>query len=150
MNTNVKTLHKMVWEFRDEIEPYFPTPDQHDSLAFAVTEAAEALDAQLRCNPRYKRNNSKDHTVERELAQCAMMLLTAVPYTWRDWKSCRAYAGIYEWKLQFVVLRCAEHYAVNHGSYDILRTVHGISTMIDLTAHLTAELNRMRAKHLPA
>ena len=76
---DVAKLHRMVWKFRREIEPYFPTPSPLDSLRFAVTEAAEALDAYLRQNGDYKRNNDKTHSIPQELAQCALMLLTAYP-----------------------------------------------------------------------
>lgn len=86
--TDLKQLHEMVWEFRKEMADHFPTPDVQDSLRFALTEAVEALDAMLRMQSAYKRNNDKEHSIPQELAQCAVMLLTAcdegVPGFWGE------------------------------------------------------------------
>ena len=141
----LKALHKMVWEWRSEMEPHFPTPGRVDSLAFAVTEAAEALDAQLRQNPIYRRNNEKAHTVERELTQCAMMLLTAIPKTWEGW----AISAIGKWELKSIVGRVAEHYAWGCSPESLIFTLYGISTIVNLNETLPAELDRMRAKYKP-
>lgn len=74
----MQRLHGMVWELRREIGDKWPTPDTLDSLRFAFTEAAEAMDAYLREQGGYARNNAKQMTAHGELAQCAMMLFTAV------------------------------------------------------------------------
>ena len=74
---NLPRMHAMVWQFREDTQGAFPVPNKQDSLRFAVTEAAEALDAHLRNNGTYKRNRDKDHSEQREWAQCLMMLCTA-------------------------------------------------------------------------
>ena len=77
--TDLQHLHTAVWSFRDSMEPYgWTTPCPMDALRFAVTEAAEALDAWLRLNPRYKRNRERQERIEAELADCAIMLITAL------------------------------------------------------------------------
>lgn len=78
MTINMQKLYDMVWQFRQDTAAVFPVPDRADSLRFAFTEAGEALDAYLRQNGDYKRNRDKAHSVEREFAQCVMMLLTAL------------------------------------------------------------------------
>lgn len=149
-SATIQQLHAEVWAFRREMAAYFPTPNQADSLAFAFTEIAEAVDATLRQNPVYKRNNAKEHSVESELTQCAMMLLTAVPEEFCDWR--RVIIDREPWELATIALRVAELYGVfayENDSYAILYTVGKIATAIDLPTHLRAELARMRAKHGP-
>ena len=70
--------HALVWAYRRELGAVWPTPGRVDALRFAVTEAAEALDAWLRTNPAYARNRAREMDVLDELADCAMMLLTAL------------------------------------------------------------------------
>jgi hypothetical protein len=119
-------------------------------LAFAYTEAAEAVDAQLRQNPRYKRNNDKEHSIERELTQCAMMLLTAVPRTWRGWDGLQMYQTGLVWTVRNIAIRVSGCLAVPSDIEYILGTVVAINTAVGLSVTLPAELNRMRAKHKPA
>lgn len=77
----LQQAHAELWAFRDEMGDYWPTPDTLDALRFAVTEAGEALDAWMRANrPQYARNRERldyGEAVLDELADCAMMLLTA-------------------------------------------------------------------------
>ena len=44
MKTDVKALYIKVWNFRHEMKHHWPTPNTEDSLRFAQTEAAEALE----------------------------------------------------------------------------------------------------------
>ena len=74
---NTQDLHNLVWRYRDELAEYWPTPPIDHALAFAVTEAGEAIDAWLRTFPEYARNNDKDHDELDEWSDCAMMLITA-------------------------------------------------------------------------
>ena len=75
----LQECHALVWSFRKEIEPFWATPDPLNSLRYAFTEAAEAMDAWLRQNrPNDSRNNERQNDVLDELADCAIMLLTAV------------------------------------------------------------------------
>ena len=149
----LKAMHRSLWEFRREISPYWPTPNREDSLAFAFTEAGEVVDAQLRENSTYKRNNDKEHTVERELAQCVMMLLTAAPEDFDEWKhngAPRFFIPTSQWEVKVIISRITQHYVDTIVDYwQLLRTVGGISTIIDLPTELEKELNRMRNKHLP-
>jgi hypothetical protein len=70
--------HRLVWEYRNMLEAHWPTPGRIDALRFAFTEAGEAMDADLRSNPVYARNNDRNMSVPDELGDCAMMLCTAL------------------------------------------------------------------------
>lgn len=75
----LEELHGIVWNFREHMEPYWATPNPLDSLRYAFTEAADAMDAFLRLQrPDDSRNNVKNYDMLDELADCAIMLLTAV------------------------------------------------------------------------
>ena len=67
-----------VWKFRDSFSLWWPTPPEDDALRFAFCEAAEAMDAILRHNPIYVRNHERSVDLAQELAQCAIMLITAL------------------------------------------------------------------------
>lgn len=71
-------VHTMVWTFRALYGEVWPTPDRMDSLRFALCESAEAMDAWLRGQPHFSRNRAKDLSVLDELADTAIMLLTAL------------------------------------------------------------------------
>ncbi len=75
----LQECHRLVWAFRKEIEPYWATPDPLNSLRYAFCECAEAMDAWLRAErPSDSRNNERENNVLDELADCAIMLLTAM------------------------------------------------------------------------
>src|SRR5688572_24607360 len=74
----LKDCHALVWEYRELLKEWWPTPSTRDSARFAVCEACEALDASLRLNEAYARNNAKELSVEAELADTLLMLLTAI------------------------------------------------------------------------
>jgi len=78
-------LLDMVWAFRREMQHVWPTPDTEiDSLRYADCEAREALDAWMRINrPDHKRNHERDADILGELADCALMLLTALGPTYQ-------------------------------------------------------------------
>ena len=77
----LQECHRLVWAFRKEIEPYWATPDPLNSLRYAFTECAEATDAWLRIErPSDSRNNERQNDVLDELADCAIMLLTALNF----------------------------------------------------------------------
>lgn len=67
----------MVWDFRANVQHVWPTPNEYDSLLFAVTELGEAIDAHLR-KKHYARNNERNMDLHEELADCAIMLVTAL------------------------------------------------------------------------
>ena len=136
----------MVWDFRREVEPYFPTPDRQDSLHYAFCEVAEALDAHLReTQPAHKRNRDRQHSVEREFAQALMMLMTAYgPKQWR---------GLY-WqeptppKIGFVCYQVGK--AARYGDdISIACAVRAICQYVPtIETELAAALDALRAKHL--
>jgi len=74
----LQEAHSRVWTFRRKYSKWWSTPDALDSLRFAYTEAAEALDAHLRQKGGYARNNEREQDIVSELADCAIMLLTAL------------------------------------------------------------------------
>lgn len=76
---DLERMHGLVWNFRKYIEPYWPTPNYLDSLRYAFTECAEAMDAYLRQQrPNDSRNHDKETDFFDELADCAIMLFTAL------------------------------------------------------------------------
>lgn len=79
LRIDVMGLWEMVLRFRqdEKVQRSFARPNTHDSLLFACTEIAEAIDAQLRENPEYSRNHEKSLEVENELSDHAIMLITA-------------------------------------------------------------------------
>lgn len=80
---DVLRMHGKVWALRDVLGDKWPTPDTADSLAYAVTEVGEAIDADLRNRrPNDARNNHRNVSVPHELAQAVMMLLTALGREW--------------------------------------------------------------------
>lgn len=89
----------IVTKYRNKLERDWPTPPAGDCLKFAVTEAGEVIedklpsfeeclmwatvkatrviDAELRQNPLYARNNDKNIDTLDEVADCLMMLVSA-------------------------------------------------------------------------
>ena len=67
---------KLVYDFRNATYEVYPHPSPEDSIDFAITELAEALDALLRENKEYKRNREKDHTFEDEIGDALFMLFS--------------------------------------------------------------------------
>lgn len=159
MATSVKDLYIKVWRFREEMEEFWPTPSEGDSWRFAFCEVSEALDAWLRLKPNYKRNRDiiVDQTeILNELADCAMLLLTAlgpatpvhsadgihnavdldtlctwISKTWEAYRNRRINPTY--WKTQIIAI------------------VTAISRYpeMDLEARLDARFERIRAKQLP-
>jgi len=82
ITATLKQAHVELWAFREEMADVWPTLDTYLSLQCAVCEAAEALDAWIRMTyPWMARNRDRlngEEAVLNELADCAMMLLTAM------------------------------------------------------------------------
>lgn len=73
----VSEFQEVVWEFRHEYSHLWPTPTPLDAARFAMMEACEALDAYVRLvHPRYSRNNQKELSIQDELADTIMMLVS--------------------------------------------------------------------------
>lgn len=78
LSDTYRELQELVFQVREQVESRWPTPGVEDSVLYAITEGAEALDAYLRtARPDDGRNREKDVDVVHELAQCLMMLITA-------------------------------------------------------------------------
>ena len=85
MTTDLQALHKTIWDFRAEMNGRWPTPTSVDSLRYAFCEVAESLDAFLReARPGDKRNNDRNVSVAAELADAAIMFLTALGPDWHE------------------------------------------------------------------
>lgn len=141
---NLPKMHRMVWTFREDTADVFPVPERYDSLRFAYTEAAEALDAHLRNNGEYKRNRDKAHSERRELAQCLMMLFTAY--------GPRPYFG--EWWPDDGIAIDDACYAValahKYGGTEIQNAIRTVCQYVgpDIENELEHALDALRAKHL--
>ena len=166
----LKECHAMVWATRDRMaNTKWTAPNTADSLRFAVTEAGEALkaqfltmatikateamDAMLREVGGFARNdNDKQHSVNAELADCAMMLLTAMGETFSIPPSYLKFprTGLEEiiWCVSiaaysFAATNCDTGIAwSNRGLIEILRYPD-----LDLRTELSARLERIERKH---
>lgn len=156
----LKRCHAIMWRYRREMQGYWPTPSTRDAARFAVCETCEALDASLRLNSGYARNNAKDLSIEDELCDALMMLITAIGprlYAWGvfeslthdDWEGRTGDLDQFVIDAANVLRRCdlplydrtwREHAWMLCG--DITKYV-GESTV----SRLTARLERIKAKH---
>ena len=69
---------EIVRDSRERTAGVFPLPTVDDCIDFAITEAAEYIDALKRENAAYKRNNDKEHSTRKEWAQCGYMICSAI------------------------------------------------------------------------
>ena len=152
------TAHGLVWQARAELEPYWPTPNTQDALLFALTELGEAVDADLRTNGDYARNRDKDLDVLDELADCAMMLLTAMgpkvklPELWTGdiaYIASMNHAWI-NYAIEFAGVMQV-YPAGAWADYNMTLLLARIATHpgMQLPQRLTARLERIKAKRLP-
>jgi len=150
---NLQPLHELVWSYRNdsELAAVWPTPPPDVALAFAFTEAGEAVDAWLRTDPRWARNNHKAHDEQEEWADCLMMLATAAP----DGMATHvhpAFADTVE-ELARMVMRAWSAHAM--GRIDTVDTISMAAATIaaylggmNHLAQVRARLERIRTKHL--
>lgn len=150
--TTLKECHAIVWRYRAELEPYWPTPSTGDALLFAFTELGEAVDAHLRSKPEYARNRDKDLSVLDELADCAMMLLTALPNVSDVWQYERIRTAP-EWGCvaKHIGLAMDLQPTKWDWEHDVYISIIWITRYpgMDLPARLTSRLERIKAKRLP-
>ena len=159
-NSTMMAAHTMVWTLRNEIGAVWPTPDVQDSLRFAMTEAAEAMDAFLTAKQQYVRNNPDDKhaDIPGEAADCAMMLLTALGehYWFEDIVSSQV-ASV-DW-LCYHVAQANVRLNELPGAYprfDEFREILNALSTIDALCngsflfHLQRRLSRIRNKHIGA
>lgn len=153
----LRECHAIVWRYRAELEHVWPTPNTEDALLFAFTELGEAIDAHLRTRDTYARNRDKSLDVLDELADCAMMLLTALgaDYGFPD-NIERNFR--HEWDSYAMAMGETVFHGVNpeprtahwwmQDAWEMLQRIATHPGM-DLPARLTARLERIKAKRLP-
>lgn len=81
LTDTIQQTYTDVWQWRGRSAAWFVIPDTSDALAFAVTEAGEAVDAWLReigPGKGYKRNHAKAGQMWDELGDCFFMCATAL------------------------------------------------------------------------
>ena len=161
-------LHQMVWDFRWSMVAYWPTPDTVDAARFAVTEMGEVLDAYLRLDGGYARNRERSPDVLDELADVAMMVLTAMgercpldewAEQWRDEEAdlWEMYADLDE--IDALTMHVKDFYAcavMPHPSPTSLAGFGGLAVWriseypgMDLEARLRRRLDRIFRKNHP-
>lgn len=157
----LQALHNELWAFREEMRDVWPTPGQLDSLRFAACEACESLDAWLRLKGGYARNNDKTLSVEAELADCAMMLMTALgrEYVYRELRYVSLEnVGSLEhiaWLVGTALWYHARTTDVMDHRDDAMRlafvALHNIAAYpgMDMPTELRKRMERIRAKHGP-
>lgn len=153
LTETLKRCHEIVWTYRRELEHVWPTPSTEDALLFAFTELGEAIDAHLRSKPEYARNRDKDMDVLDELADCAMMLLTALgPEHVIAWEGDSAgYHGMHDWREYVQGIHMTLNWAyVEWGYAESMIVRISMHPGMDLPARLTARLERIKAKRLEA
>ncbi len=161
MSTNTpgaiaRRCHELVWQTRRELKDSWPTPSREHALLFAFTEAGEAVDAYLRQFGHYARNNERDMSVAAELADCAMMLLTAMSRPWDEYmtRAVDARVRAYGDHLDMEFALCEVAYQVgqapaNGSLRGVPRALAAILAVpgLDLEAELVKRLERIRARH---
>lgn len=147
-------LRDLVWSYRIRLCEHWPTPAQADAMRFAFTEVAEALDAYLRSKPEYNRNNAKTLDVCDELADTAIMLITAAGIDWKPPK-----VGIANADIDHIAHLVASAYSAAFVDFDIvpqnfvalaIHAIAGYSGMGDLAQRVEGRLKRIEARVLPA
>jgi len=153
----LKRYHEMVWRYRAELEETWPTPTVLDSLRFAVCEACEAMDAKLRENALYSRNNEKNLSTVDELADCIMMVMTAIgpPSEDIDWQRPRPYTWTDDHRIDRIISLCGETVIFYVEGADIKRLCAAICYMVEdyvrgehesLYARLESRLDHIKSK----
>lgn len=168
----IKDLIDLVRSERDITNPYFPMPSVSDSISFARTENAEALDATLRATGLYSRNHEKDELPEHEAAQSLWMILTAI-VALQDYErnnntpppslsrsthlnvlACKSLCDAFLAWRSLGVPKKGYGETIDTVYYYLYQAVHYTIQEIrcygsDERAELTAELARVRAKRVP-
>ncbi len=152
----IAAAHAVVWQYRARLADKWPCPATvRDSLAFALCEACEAVDAALRNNPLYVRNNHRNLSVTDELADCAMMLLTALGRDYREFPVDAAYlTQRQDDALDVLALKAAQAlyfagsdtYLTRAYSMAALALIAAYPGMPPMAEAVTARLDRIAAK----
>jgi len=147
----LQECHRLLWAFRKEIEPYWATPDPLNSLRYAFCEAAEAMDAWLRqSRPDDSRNNERENDVLDELADCAIMLLTAMGQNVSPHISFKSNS---RGDIGFLGYKVAEllnswFYSSTTEYIDTIAIISNYSGM-ELKQHIQGRLEKIVKKHVP-
>jgi len=145
---NLQPFADLVWRYRDELSGVWPTPPPDHCLAFAVTEAGEAVDAWLRTFPEYARNNHRDHDELDEWADCLLMLISSIPQDSDIWVNV-PYLGILsrEETAELVVAAWRNGGYWHHMRHAIAAVIARIGSQATALKRLEARLERIKAKH---
>lgn len=153
MKTNLEACYKKVWDFRNANSEFWPTPDTEGSLMYAFTEIGEAVSAYMRLeHPDHKRNNDHESTLWEELADTAIMLLTALGDTHPDDDGDKIDDPMFpmELRLRSIAFGIMELLA-GEGRYStVLIALRLIETFpdMDLEAEIGKRLDRIYEKHV--
>jgi hypothetical protein len=158
---NLTELHERNkrWRAWMDANTPFKTPDTLDCLRYALTEAAEAMDVWLReKNQTHARNNERNHSLHAELADTAMMLLTALPEITEFY----SYSGPMDHALDYICLdivecimeelvgnpwdSCALAYIAAYSGFDLATELEACHTRLGLKHGGTVILDAI-AKH---
>lgn len=152
----LQRVHKMVWRFRAVMSPHWATPEPMDCLRYAFCEAGEAMDAWLRQQrPGDSRNNERNPDVLDELADCAIMLLSAVgDVNWEGWNQELYDINVDDLPHVFHLIFYSAHASGLDGADLIdncLFTTEQISNYegMDLEARVAHRLFKIANKHAP-
>ncbi|GIV81805.1 MAG: hypothetical protein KatS3mg051_1159 [Anaerolineae bacterium] len=152
-----RRCHELVWQTRHELEEFWSTPSWQHALLFAFTEAGEAVDAYLRQFGHYARNNERDMSVAAELADCAMMLLSAIQRQWNEQMTRAVDDQVWAYGERTDMERAMREVAYQVGGTLATGSTHGILMALaavlavpglDLEAELVRRLERIRARHV--
>lgn len=149
----LRECHAIVWQWRAKLADVWPTPNRLDALRFAVTEAAEAMDAWLRLNGGYARNHDKNLSVEDELADCAMMLLTAAGEKWQPHVPFRYYESKLEHIVFYVARLCYDNtfdlgLRMDYAPGDLVAMIAAYPGMSNLAERINKRLERIAERRL--
>jgi NTP pyrophosphatase (non-canonical NTP hydrolase) len=146
--TTIKQIHTAVWDFRRKYSEWWATPEPDDCLRYAFTEAGELMDAWLRSQrPDDARNNAKERSIPKELADVAIMLVSESQIGW----DCCCYGpNVTVDEVCIMVGRCLEDKSY-YSAPNALDFVVGYAEYnhIDLLAHVHANLEAIKHKHVP-
>jgi NTP pyrophosphatase (non-canonical NTP hydrolase) len=90
METTLSKCAELVWKFREENDEHWLTPDKRDSMRYAYSEMGEAYSEYMReTRSKDLRNREKASELEPELADCVIMLVTALGNRARSYQTFR-------------------------------------------------------------
>jgi NTP pyrophosphatase (non-canonical NTP hydrolase) len=149
--TIIQDIHTAAWDFRRKYSQWWATPDPDDCLRYAFTEAGELMDAWLWSQrPGDARNNAKERSVPKELADVAIMLVSAMPDETDFGYPVKNTHGIDE--ICCVILphehgKTGWHWIEKYALQLVVS--YSKQNHIDLLAQVRANLEEIKHKHVP-